>query len=207
LNSVVEKKADLSEGAAERGGMPGEPGESLGKSLARARDSRKLSREEASGQTRIPVQYLRMMESGDYRLISDQLYLLPYVRKYAAFLGLDAEDSAMRFIREVQRADNSVARLAEPLAMEQKRRGTWVGLAAVVVLVAAAGWLYLLKSHWHREHSAAPTAIPSAGAKPSPAGAHLFSVAPAPATNEQPVQATATGSPHPHDEADTAATH
>lgn len=156
---MVEKKAELSEGAAEQG-------ESLGKSLAHAREGRKLSREEASGRTRIPIQYLKMMESGDYGLISDQLYLLPYVRKYAAFLGLDAEDNAMRFIREVQHADNSAARLAEPLAMGRKRRGAWVGFVAVVLLVAVAGGFYLLKSHRHlMQRAAAPSPVPQAAAK------------------------------------------
>ena len=46
-----------------------------------------------------------MIERSDYGLISDQLYLMPFLRRYAAFLDLDGEEVAMRFVREVQRAE------------------------------------------------------------------------------------------------------
>ena len=68
-----------------------------------------------------------MIESSDYGLISDQLYLMPFLRRYAAFLNLDGEEVAMRFVREAQRAEvAAVPRMSEPLALHDRKRTPWV---------------------------------------------------------------------------------
>ena len=80
-------------------------------------------------ETRLPPHYLRMMESNDYSEISDQLYLVPFLRRYAGFLELDQEDVAMRFVREVQRADGNPGppRLDQPLVAEPRQHRGWTG--------------------------------------------------------------------------------
>ena len=90
---------------------------SLGQSLIAARERRALSREGVVQQTHIPAHYVQMLEDDDYRRISDQLYLLPFLRKYAVFLDIDQDETAMRLLREVQRVENnpSPVRLGEPL--------------------------------------------------------------------------------------------
>ena len=39
-----------------------------------------------------------MLEIGDYSAIADALYLLPFLRSYASFLGFDAGALSARFI-------------------------------------------------------------------------------------------------------------
>jgi len=117
------------------------PKASLGKSLITARERRGLSREMVVEQTHIPAHYVQMLEDNDYRRIADQLYLLPFLRKYAEFLDIDPDESAMRLLREVQRIDNSPppARLDAPLDGRRYRRRNWSrpiifgGLVAVIV--------------------------------------------------------------------------
>jgi len=115
---------------------------SLGESLVAARERRGLSRETVLHHIHIPAHYLQMLEDDDYRLISDQLYLLPFLRKYATFLEIDQDETAMRLVRAVQRADNNTSpiRLDEPLDdIRRYRRRNWSkpiifgGLIAVII--------------------------------------------------------------------------
>lgn len=133
---------------------------SLGTYLVDIRKSRGLSQEQVVAQSRIPANYIRMLENSEYSLVSDQLYLLPFVRKYASFLGLDAEEMALRFIQEVQRADTSAARMAEPFEMVTRdlRRGRRsrlffaIPIAAIVLLIA----LYTVSRYVHERRTALP---------------------------------------------------
>lgn len=114
----------------------------LGGYLASVREKRG-SIDEAVAETRIPKHYLRMIESNDYSAIADQLYVLPFLRRYALFLELDPDDIAMRFVREVQRADNApLTRPIEPIAMDRRPPRAWsrpalLAIGLFVVMVAA----------------------------------------------------------------------
>jgi cytoskeletal protein RodZ len=129
----------------------------LGRLLAEARDRRGVAQDTAIRETKIPGHYLRMLESNDYTKISDQLYLLPFLRRYATYLALDPEDVAMRFVREVQRADNlPPSRIDEPLLIEPRRQYNWVAIGGVVALlvIIALAWAAVSK---HHEEVAAPS--------------------------------------------------
>lgn len=137
---------------------------SLGGVLAGARERKGATREDVVRETRIPDHYLRMMESNDYSMISDQLYMLPFLRRYAAFLSLDPEEVGMRFVREVQRADGTQsARTIEPIEMDRRRRRNWTGpvIAAALVAVLIGAWLAQSR---HR-HLAGPTAAANAATR------------------------------------------
>ncbi len=144
--------------------------------LSAARERRGVSREQAASQTGIPKRYLQMMENNDYSLASDQLYVLPFMRRYATFLALDPEETAMRFVREVQHAENnpgSGSRIDQPLDLDKSRKksGGWIGIVAVVVGIAIAGLLYITLSGRHSSDNTAPaaavTSIPAAPAAAS----------------------------------------
>jgi len=153
---------------------------SLGKTLAAARERRGISRADVVAETRIPAHYIEMIEKSDYGLISDQLYLMPFLRRYAAFLNLDGEEVAMRFVREVQRAEVAAApRMSEPLAPHDRRRTPWGRMAVVIIVLSAIVVLYVIASgHHSREFGfhqssppAAPAAIPPAAVAPAPMAA------------------------------------
>src|SRR5580658_8631210 len=117
---------------------------SLGKIMAMAREARGFTREQAAKASNIPGYYLTMIESDDYSSIADQLYLLPFLRRYAAFVGLEPEEVASRFIREVQRADMNPGRSSEPIVMIADRRPfPWrliMMILGSVIVAAVVGW-------------------------------------------------------------------
>ena len=119
---------------------------SLGQIMTMARERRGGSRDQAAIDSNIPGYYLTMIESDDYSSIADQLYLLPFLRRYAIFVRLDPEEVASRFIRDVQRADMNATRMSEPIAMfdHNKRPFPWVEAAlggAAVLILALIIWL------------------------------------------------------------------
>jgi cytoskeletal protein RodZ len=127
----------------------------LGRFLVEARERRSVGQDAAVKETRIPGHYLRMLESNDYSKISDQLYLLPFLRRYATYLALDPEEIAMRFVREVQRADNlPPSRIDEPLLIEPRRNYNWLAIGGVVVLLAIIAFTYSAISRHHQDNPA-----------------------------------------------------
>ena len=184
---VIAYKAEAEEGVVEQGKPAnGADAESnLGRVLSAARERRGVSREQAASQTGIPKRYLQMMENNDYSLASDQLYVLPFMRRYATFLALDPEETAMRFVREVQHAENNPgSRIDEPLDVDKKRKGSGgkIGIVAVAVVIVIAGWLYMTSGRHSSDNEAPTAAVTSIPAAPAAASTTVSPAAPPLAT-------------------------
>jgi len=156
---------------------------SLGKIMSTARENRGLSREQAAKSSNIPGYYLTMIESDDYSSIADQLYLLPFLRRYATFVGLEPEEVASRFIRDVQRADMNPGRASEPIVMIADRKTfPWSTVlltgGATIVVVAIAWFGY---RHFALRKSAMIVVSPPVAEQPqvAPAQAEAPAIAPA----------------------------
>ena len=82
--------------------------EKVSHTLRRAREQRKISREEASQQSHIPLSYLMILEGErtesrqHSRLLPDPLYLIPYLQRYATFLNIDVNAAVTQFTNELQ---------------------------------------------------------------------------------------------------------
>lgn len=130
----------MAEGKSENSGTGsgGRTETSLGTFLTQARKNGGYTPEQVAAETRIPAHYVRAIENDDYGMISDQLYLLPFLRRYAAFIGLDPEDVASRFVHEVQRAETSSAKASEPIPMITNDRKPGRGRYMIVILLLLA---------------------------------------------------------------------
>jgi cytoskeletal protein RodZ len=173
---------------------------SLGESLVAAREQRGLSRETAVQQTHIPAHYLRMLEDDDYRLISDQLYLLPFLRKYASFLDIDRDEAAMHLLLEVQRADNSPSpiRLDGPLDdIRRFRRRNWGKPMMFSGLIAVIIGAYIAQSR----HKDAADTIPAPTLRSSQAALSSSSFAPKGAIDSFAIQSAGAASVRSHSSA------
>jgi len=100
--------------------------------LKRAREEKGLSVKEAETGARVPAHYLQILEGeGDSHLLADTLYLVPFLRSYSIFLGLDPAVTVARFIAAVQKGENQ-ARPAPPKPSRFSSR-------VIVVIVILAG--------------------------------------------------------------------
>jgi cytoskeleton protein RodZ len=173
----------------------------LGQMITEARERKGLTREQVVTDAHLPAHYVKMIESDSYGMISDQLYLVPFLRRYATFLGLDAEEVASRFVRDVQRTETNVVRISQEIKMVVRRKGVGrrvaVGMliAAIVVLLADFAWRRFVE---HQSIVPAPVASPAAISPPSQAASEPPAAAIPPAAQVSPAAS------HPADDPDDA---
>jgi cytoskeleton protein RodZ len=107
--------------------------------LKQTREAKQISLKEVETATRIPLRYLQILEGGEESpLLPDKAYLVPFLRTYATFLGLEPTRAVSQFLTELQQ-ETHVTELTplEPLP-QFPRLPTWAIPAfffLVVVLV------------------------------------------------------------------------
>ena len=142
-----------------------ESGPSVGQLTTEARERKGLTREQVAAEAHLPPHYVKMIETDNYDMISDRLYLVPFLRRYATFLGLDAEEIASRFVSNVQHAEANVVRISQEITVVTKQPGA-LGRIAFAIMIAAV--LFLLADFaWRRfvereGPAPAPVASPAA---------------------------------------------
>ena len=119
---MADKKSKSKHQAADFGADDAAPEPSLGQLVTEARERKGLTREQVVTEAHLPAHYVKMIETDSYGMISDQLYLVPFLRRYATFLGLDAEEIASRFVSNVQHAEANVVRISQELTVVAKAR-------------------------------------------------------------------------------------
>ncbi len=192
---MADKKSKSKVQAAEFGADGAEAGPSLGHLITETRERKGMTREQVASETHLPLHYIKMIETDNYDLISDRLYLVPFLRRYATFLGLDAEEIASRFVTDVQHAESNLVRISQEITMVAKRpaatsRITFVVLiAAVLVLLADFAWRRFVE---HGAPNPAPVASPAAMA---PAPVTTAAEPDAEAPNENPPPAASVTNP------------
>ncbi len=130
-------------GGAIEGGPP--LSRSVGAVLRSAREAQEISLREVSERIRIPIKYLTMLEANDYGAIADELYLLPFVRSYADFLGLQSGILSARFLRGIQPQEKPGDPVPETVEEREFTASRWFTTAAVMLFVALALYLVGLK--------------------------------------------------------------
>ena len=154
--------------------------ETLTTILRQAREHKGVSLKDAEMTTRIPLKYLQALEGGgETGLLADEMYLIPFLRSYANFLGIDVNLAVTRFLTELQRQDSATVAPPErrppvvPPRSGPSRLASWVFpflLLLVALLVGSYLWqqghLQTLQSWWQsrttKEELAkeSPVAIP-----------------------------------------------
>ncbi len=133
-----------------------------GERLRRAREEQGLSQDEVSKHLRLSLSYLRALEEDDYDRLPEPPFIKGYLRNYARFLGLPAEELARRFQQEVD-AQRSAEDQRDQEAQEDTPRGKeWrlpLLVVLVVALVVALGWWL-----WPRDGAVPGAPAPDGGA-------------------------------------------
>ena len=161
--------------------------------MVEARERKGVSRDDVVRDSHLPLHYLKMIESDNYGEIADQLYVLPFLRRYATFLGLDAEEVASRFVREVQRSEINVVRMSEPITMVARKRSVWRAIAIALLVIALA--LLLADLAYRRYTEFRQALAPSPVESPIPMSNSTIVTSVAPATSEVEPSAQNTARP------------
>jgi cytoskeleton protein RodZ len=109
---------------------------SIGSILRQHRDERGLTVEQAAFQSKVPLRLVQALESDDYHLLPDALYLIRLLREYAVFLKLDAvalETEFLAAIRRPPRTSLSVAPAPRPTPTIPWKQVLWTVAAILVV--------------------------------------------------------------------------
>lgn len=103
---------------------------SFGSWLRQSRDLRGLPLEEVADATRLPARILLALEGDDLQALPDPTYALKYARAAAEAIGLDPEDTALRY--EEWRQTQPAATLPPPPGTGQTRaERLWARLSAI----------------------------------------------------------------------------
>ena len=74
----------------------------VGEILSSARNKKKKDIEKIAEKLRIRPQYLTALENSEYDIFPGRIYALGFLKSYAEFLGLDAEDLLARYKEEIK---------------------------------------------------------------------------------------------------------
>jgi len=115
------------------------------------RERRQVSIEKISEETKVSTRHLQALEAGDYSALPGGVFRKGIVRSYLTAIGLDEATWIERFEASVAESANSSTEAADwaEFAENVRRnrvsaeRGTdsrWMGVAMMVVSLAALGW-------------------------------------------------------------------
>ncbi len=114
----------------------------LGEELREEREARDLSLGDVGQSLGVPVHYLEAMEGADSPLVADAFYIVPFLRRYAEFLGKDPATCVARYLAEVVRKEKQPSpRVESPPSIPT---GWIVGGAVVAAAAGALAWFVLL---------------------------------------------------------------
>jgi cytoskeleton protein RodZ len=109
------------------------------------REKKGISLADAQAATRIPLRYLEVLEGqAERRRLADYAYLVPFVRTYATFLGVDPTTAVSRFITELQGIESQEIKLEHsPLPSHSS---SWV-----IPFLCLGGLLLVFVYLWQRD--------------------------------------------------------
>ncbi len=127
--------------------------EEIGKTLQETREQLGLTLEEVERATRIRIHHLERLEKGEIDSLPSGVHARGFLRNYAEFLGLEAEDILLQYAEQIQsrrsRAQNSDS-LGEPATRPSvqvlSRRPRWlssdlfVAAAITIAILAVLIW-------------------------------------------------------------------
>ena len=166
----------------------------LGEEFRSAREARGITLSEVAEQIHIRSVYLNAIENEEWSAIGAPVYVRGFIRTYARFLGLDAEDAVGRF-NAAAPAERLVSTASVSL---DEREGSgisvWAVLGALVALALVAFVAYEYWQYLQGSGGKAPVAV--ATAAPQPTVAAAGSQTPAPTASGSPSAQPATTGRH-----------
>lgn len=117
----------------------------LGQALREVRSSMQLDPRDVAQQLHIRAKYLTALEDGDIEVMPGKVYARGYLRQYAEFLGLNADEVTEAFDKV-----GTGQRHVKYFVPEPTSRNYQPGVLLVVIALAAVALVYL---YWYRANN------------------------------------------------------
>lgn len=114
----------------------------LGEELQAEREAKGLSIEDVQQSLSVPQHYLQAMEGVESPLVADSFYVVPFLRRYAEFLGKDPAVCVARYLSDEVRKEKQPA--PRTVALPTVPTGWVVGGAVAAAAAGAVVWFVLL---------------------------------------------------------------
>lgn len=102
--------------------------------LKQAREHHGISLQDVSQAVKVPLRYLQALEGeGDRRLLADTMYLIPFLRTYATYLGLNPNGAVRQFISELQSREIAKVKIPLESPLSPARFSAWILPLAVLL--------------------------------------------------------------------------
>ncbi len=105
--------------------MDGQAIKSVAMLLRQTREHHGISVRDAAEALNIPVHYLQALEGGD-RLPTDPTYLIPFLRAYVTYLGLDPNTVVRQFMIELQKSEAVRVKKPPDSPLSPARFSAWI---------------------------------------------------------------------------------
>ena len=116
-----------------------EPAQGLPERLLAARERKGVDLYRAERDTKIRARYLAAMERGDYRELPGAVYTKGFLRNYARYLGLDADEVLLQWRAERGDTREAQAVLSVPRPIATPRKGLTFSPSLVVFALLTIG--------------------------------------------------------------------
>ena len=166
--------------------------------LRQAREQRDISLQDAAQAVNIPLHYLQTLETGqDSRVLADPMYLIPFLRRYAAFLDLDPAEAVRQFLAEPRKSNSLRVKNPPSSPFRPARFSGWLVPLMVLVGGLVVGAFLLQSSDlrlWWTGSTEPPVAA-EPGESNAPSGEEAPAATPPVAEEEQAASLSPTPEP------------
>jgi cytoskeleton protein RodZ len=127
-------------------------GGTFGEELRREREIRGISLKEIADSTKVSKRFLEAIERNDYRNLPAPVFTRGFIREYARYLGLNADEMVTRYMHYLDSTDDppqerplttaNVMRIRPPAPRRSAAPAITITVIVLVALAAAGFWLF-----------------------------------------------------------------
>lgn len=112
----------------------------FGRWLRQQREVRDIELDEVARATRVSIRYLQALEEGRFELLPAPVFARGFLREYARYVGLDADETVNSYLTALQRGRDDEEQRHDTASSERRLLAAGGAVVAVLLLAALGIW-------------------------------------------------------------------